>query len=102
MNFPPCFNPKLAWVTFSVKLVANERPIAAPSVKSLNFLPIKSGVIVLKSPSFLVIIDLTGTSSVSLSLAIGLSGYTFPSGAVRPKALYLGISNPGFVGSSPS
>ena len=80
----------------------NDNPIAAPGVKSLNFLPIKSGVITFKSPLYLVTIERTGTKSFSSGLAIGVSGYTFPLGAVLPKALYLGIKSPGLSKSSPS
>lgn len=87
---------------FSVSEVLNDNPIPAPSVKSLNFLPIKSGVIIFRSPSRLVTIERTGTRSSSDPEAIGLSGYTFPFGAVLPSALYLGIKRPGLCVSSPS
>lgn len=56
----------------------------------------------LKSPVLFVTIERTGTRSSSEPFARGLSGYTFPFGAVLPNALYRGMSNPVFSGSSPS
>lgn len=43
--WPPCFKPSADCVVPSVNDVAKDNPIAAPSV-NLNFVPIKSGVIV--------------------------------------------------------
>ena len=67
---------------FSVRLVASDTPAAAPSVKSNLPLANKSGVITLKSPSLLEMIDLTRTRSSSLPFTSGLLGNTFPSGGV--------------------
>ena len=100
-SFPPCLSPRALCVVDSVNEDENERPIAAPSV-NLNFVPIRSGVTVSTSPLNFVIIERTGTRSSSEPLTKGLSGYTFPFGAVRPRALYLGINKPAFSLSSPS
>ena len=98
----PCFRPRAFCVVPSVSERARESPIAAPGVKSLNFLPIRSGVITFRSPRFFVTIERTGTKSFSLGFPVYFSGYAFPLGAILPRALYLGINRPWFSVSSPS
>ena len=83
----------------SVSDVPSDIPIADPSGKLavLNSFDNWSGVTSWILPDLFVTTLLTGTRSLSFFLET--SPYTFPSGAVLPEALYLGIKSPGSVSS---